>query len=158
MDYVIHAPRISTGRPWSSFGKLTMNPWKRPLTRCVCPGDARRCPMAWSFLFMLAPALAAAAFGRYVLAAPFLAISATSVAKYRFDALHAVDLWTVAVCVAAAFATNAIILVPYLCLSWNVAVFCAASHRSCWWHATIHAATGVALAAWLLHDPAGWIT
>lgn len=105
--------------------------------------------MAWSFLFMLAPALACACLGRVLLAAPFLAISATSIAKYRFDVLHVVDLWTVAVCVAYAFATNAVIVVPYLCLAWNVGVFCAASHRSCWWHATIHLATGVGLLAWL---------
>jgi hypothetical protein len=105
--------------------------------------------MAWSFMFMLAPALACAFLGQVLLAAPFLAISATSVAKYRFDVLHVVDLWTVAVCVAYAFATNAVIVVPYLCLAWNVGVFCAASHRSCWWHATIHVATGVGLLAWL---------
>ena len=108
-------------------------------------------------MFMLVPAAACALLGRFLLAAPFLAISATSIAKYRFDALHVVDLWTVAVCVAAAFATNAVIVLPYACLTWDVAVFSLASHRSCWWHATIHVATGIGLLAWLAnttHDNA----
>lgn len=105
--------------------------------------------MGWSFMLILLPALACAALGRFVLASPYLLISATSIAKYRYDAFHILDLWTVAVCVAFSFATNAVAIVPCVCLSWSVMVFVAASHRSCWWHATIHAATGVGVLAWL---------
>ena len=105
--------------------------------------------MRWSFLFMLFPALAAAFLGNPLLAAPFLSISATSIAKYWFDALHALDLWNVAACVTFAFATNAIVPVPYVCLAYIVTVFVAASHKSCWWHATIHAMTGVGIIAWI---------
>lgn len=105
--------------------------------------------MAWSFVFILGPAMLCAFFGRHLLAAPFLAISGTSIAKYRFDTLHLVDLCTVALGVGFAFASNAVIWVPYACLAWCMAVFCAASHRSCWWHATIHFATGAGVIAWL---------
>ncbi len=131
-----------------------MNPWRRELCKCVCP-EPRGCPMAWSFAFMLLPALACAHAGLWTLATPFLAISATSVLKYRFDMCHALDLWTVAGCVAYAFYRNAYVAVPYICLAYNVAVFCVASHRSCWWHATIHFATGVGLVAWAIYSPTG---
>lgn len=86
--------------------------------------------------------------GSLVRSLPAVAIFVTSVAKYNFDVLHAVDLATVAVCTPSMFVLNPVTFVSWMCLAWNVAVFCIASTRSCAWHATIHVSTGVAIGAW----------
>jgi hypothetical protein len=118
------------------------------LSRCVCGSPT--CPLRWTPApCFLAPA--AALFwrtGSLVRSLPAAFIFVTSVAKYNFDVLHAVDLATVAVCTPATFALNPVAAVPFACLAWNVVVFAFASRRSCAWHATIHVSTGVALLSW----------
>jgi len=126
--------------------KTTHNPWTRPLSRCVC--DRARCPLRWSFWLFVAPAALALFAGNYRLAIGPLAFGATSFVKYRMDRWHTADLVTVAAGTAALFALNPVRVVPYMCLAYSMAVFCFASHRSCWWHATIHSVTSLGVAVW----------
>ena len=109
------------------------------------------CPLKYSIFAFIVPGAFALFVGNVTVAAPILAIGATSIAKYWFDSCHVADLVTVFVGTTAVFAMNPVIVVPYACVAWNIVVFVMRSRRCCVWHATIHLSTGIGVTAWILN-------